>query len=200
MDINNCREHLRKAILAISPVHDKAIVELQQLFNYEQIKAGDFFCRAGDYSLYFAFICHGLFSSYYNDAKEKEHCTGLFTRNMFMLPLPSFIYRKPAFQFFQAIQDSAIIKCKYADIENIARKQSSVKDFLRILIDKEWIVRKELILAGKYIYDYQSRFQIFLDQYHEVISQIPVATISSYLSIPEKQLHKLMDKENLRAD
>lgn len=192
MNIGNCQEHLRKAILAISPVHEKALNDIQQLLIPETIPANEYFCKAGDYSLYFTYICHGLFRSYYRDSENKEHCTGFYCNHMFMLPLPAFLYRKPAFQFFQAIQDSTIIKMKYAEIENLARKQSSVLDFLRTLIDREWIIKKELTLAAKYIYNNETKYQLFLEQFQEQASQIPVEYISSYLNIPEKQLRKLI--------
>ena len=193
MDVDKCQENLRKAIIAISPVHENALNELRQFSIYKETGAKDFFCKAGDYSLYFAFVCSGIFKSYYCDIKGKEHCTGIFTQNMFMLPLPSFLYRKPAFQFFQAVTESVTINFKYADIENLSRKHLSVKHFLRTLIDREWILKKELMLAGKYIYDYRSRFTLFREQFKEHISQIPIDSISSYLNIPENQLRKLMD-------
>ena len=199
MDIDSCQEHLRKAILAISPVHKKALIDILQLLIPEKIAANEYFCKAGDYSLYFAYVCQGFFRSYYRDARNAEHCTGFYSHHMFMLPLPAFLYRKPTFQFFHAIQDSTIIKIKYADIENLARKQSSVYEFLRTLIDREWIIKKELILAEKYIYNHQTRYQLFSEQFQEQVSQIPTEYISSFLNIPEKQLRKLMDKENEKA-
>lgn len=193
MDIESCQEHIRKAILAISPVHEKALIDLQKLFIYEKINANEFFCKAGDYSLYFAYVCKGFFRSYYRDPHEKEHCTSIFAKSMFMLPLPSFLYRKPTFQFFQAIQESIIIKIKYAEIENFSRKESSVNDFLRALIDREWIIKKELSLSGKYIYNHRTRYNLFHEQFQDQVSSIPIEYISSYLSIPEKQLKKLME-------
>lgn len=195
MDIDTCKVHLRNAILAIYPVHEKALVDIQQLFIPETISAKEYFCKAGDYSLYFAFICDGLFQSFYRDTKNTEHCTGFYCNNMFMLPLPSFLYRKPVFQFFHAIKKSTLIKIKYADMENLARKHSSVNDFLRTLIDREWIVKKEQILAEKYLYDHQTRFQLFNERFRDQFQEIPIASISSFLNIPEKQLYKLIEKE-----
>jgi CRP-like cAMP-binding protein len=198
MDIGNCQDHLRKAILAISPVHEKAWHTIQKFIIPENIPANKYFCKAGDYSMYFSYICHGLFRSYYRDINNKEHCTGFYCNQMFMLPLPAFLYRKPAFQFFQAIQDSTIVKIKYAEIENLARKQSSVNDFLRTLIDREWIIKKELMLASKHIYNQQTRFQLFQEQYQTYVSHIPLEYISSYLNIPEKNLLKMIQQQKNR--
>lgn len=195
MDSNTWINHFRQAILANSPVHEKALTALQEVIIPENIKANDYFSKAGDYSLFFAYIGKGLFRSYYRDNKDKEHCTGFFSQNMFMLPLPSFLYRKPAFQFFQAIQDASIIKIKYADIEQLARKHPSLNDFLRTIIDREWIIKKELALASKYIYNHHTRFQLFLEQFRKQLAYIPVKYISSYLNIPEKQLGKFIEQE-----
>jgi len=189
------QEHLRKAILAITPVHEKALKEILNMGIQEEYAQYDFFCKAGDYSLYMAYIYQGIFRSFYSDTKGSENCTGFYGKFMFMLPLPAFIYRKPVFQSFQALQSSQIIKIKYAEIENLARQQSSVNDFLHTLIYREWIVRKELTLAAKYIYNVQTRFQLFADQFEEQIAQIPPEYISSYLNIPEKKILKMLDKE-----
>ncbi len=80
-------------------------------------------------------------------------------------------------------------------MENLARKHSSVNDFLRTLIDREWIVKKEQILAEKYLYDHQTRFQLFNERFRDQFQEIPIASISSFLNIPEKQLYKLIEKE-----
>jgi hypothetical protein len=192
MDKVSCNELLRKAALAISPVHDKPLTELLQLTVFENVSAGTYFCQAGDYSQYLAFICQGLFRSFYRDTRKNEYTTGFYADHMFMLPLPAFLYRKPNFQFFQALKDSTILKIKYPDIEALARKHPSVYAFLRTLIDREWIIKKELLIAGKYVYNPQTRYQLFMEQFREQVSQIPVAYISSYLDIPEKQLMKLM--------
>lgn len=135
MEADNCFQNLRKYILSTFSVNDNSLSELMEIFSETRISRRDFFGKEGDYSMNLAFICRGIFRSFYYDMKKNEVVKGFFCDDMFIVPLPPFIYRKPAYLNYQALTDTIVMQAKYSELEHLMRKHKSVNLFVRKLID-----------------------------------------------------------------
>ena len=97
MESGDCFQHLKSSILSVFPVDNTSLTELIDIFTPVTISKNDFFTKAGDYSSSFAYVCSGVMQSNYIGHTNNEVIKNLFIGNMFVLPLPSFIYRKPSY-------------------------------------------------------------------------------------------------------
>jgi hypothetical protein len=195
MENESCLQNLRKFILSVCSVSEKSLSDLLEIFSPGVVQKNDFFSSAGDYSTRLAFICQGLVRSFYVDLKGHELVKGFFSDNMFILPLPAYIYRKPTFINYQGLVDTKILYAKYSDLELLARKQRSIDRFVRQLIDREWIINKELHESGLYIYNAQTRYRIFASKFSKYLSSINPEFISSFLQIPLKQVIRFLHED-----
>ncbi len=184
-------KNLRRSILLSAALNERSLSELLKLFTIRQLRQDEFFLHAGEYPLYLAFIEQGIISSFYASLQGEIIIKGIFIPGMFALPLPAFLYRKPSFLSFQAITDTALFCAKYADLQALLKRNSAVHTFVRTLIDREWIVNREIHDAGLHVYNNRSRYNIFQSKYEGYINQIPATIIASYLNIPLKLLEKL---------
>ena len=184
-------ENLRKGILLSTAMSEKSLSELLKLFSSIILRTDDFFIRAGEYPLYLAFIVKGIVYSYYTDLHGNKTVKGIFIPGMYALPMPSFIFRNPSFMSFQAVNEAVIFRSKYSDIQLLSKKDRTVQFFLRSLIDREWIVNRELHDAGLHVYNYQSRYGLFREKFKDSAHLIPDDIVASYLDIPLKQLEKI---------
>lgn len=195
MESGDCFQHLKNSILSVFPVDHSSLTELLDIFIPVTLPSGAFFSKAGDYSSSFGFICRGAMKSYYTGHSNQEITKNLFADHNFVIPLPSFIYRKPSYLNFQAITEVEILQAKFSKLEELTLKYPSVNKFTRTLIDREWIVNRELQESGFHIYNFHTRFKLFLERYNKHIHLFNPETIASLLQIPLKQIEKLL-KEN----
>ena len=191
MDPEASMENLRNGVLLTASMSEKSLSEFLTLFSAFTLHPDDFFLRAGEYPLYLAFIEKGIVYAYYTDIQGKKIVKGIFTPGMFVLPMPSFIFRNPSFMSFQGVNETIGFRSKYSDLQMLSKTNGTVQSFLRLLIDREWIVNRELHDAGLHVYNYQSRFGLFREKYKDIVHLIPADIIASYLDIPLKQLEKL---------
>jgi len=191
MDPEASLENLRKIILLSSSLNEKSLSALLKSFTISGLQPDEFLLRAGEYPLYLAFIESGIVYSYYTNLQGNKIIRGIFVPGMFAMPLPSFVYRKPSFMTFQAITEATIFHAKYSDLLALSRTSTSIQLFLRSLIDREWVVNRELHDAGLHVYNPTSRYEIFHDKYKSFIQHIPVDIMASYLNISTKQLERL---------
>jgi hypothetical protein len=194
MENQSCLLNLRKFILSVCSVSEKSLSDLLETFSPGIVKKDDFFSSAGDYSTRLAFICQGLVRSFYVDLKGHELIKGFFSDNMFIMPLPAYIYRKPTFINYQSLVDTEILYAKYIDLEMLTRKHRSIDKFTRRLVDREWIINKEIHESGLYIYNAQTRYRIFASKFPKYLSSINPEFISSFLQIPLKQVIRFLQE------
>ena len=192
MDSEASMENLRKGVLLIASMSEKSLSEFLTLFSVFTLQHDDFFLRAGEYPLYLAFIEKGIVYAYYTDIQGNKIVKGIFTPGMFVLPMPSFIFRNPSFLSFQVVNGTVVFRSKYSDLQVLSKKDRTVQSFLRSLIDREWIVNREVHDAGLHVYNHSSRFGLFKEKYKDTAHLIPNDIIASYLDIPLKQLEKLL--------
>ena len=190
-------ENLRKTILLSTALNERSLSELQKLFTLNLMQENDFFLRSGEYPVHFAFVHQGVIKSFVTDQKGREIIRGFFVPGMFALPLPAFIYRKPSFLSFQAVTPCTILIAKYSDIQALAQNDHSIHLLVRLLIEKEWIVNRELHDAGLYVYNSQTRYRLFREKYRTFIDQIPDRLVGSFLNIPLNTLERIR-KESAR--
>jgi hypothetical protein len=191
---SDCLEHLKLSILSLVPMDNHSLADLLNIFVPATVQKNDYLCNAGDYSVHFAFICKGAMQSYYLDHLNHVWVKNYFIDNMFVIPLPSFIYRKPSFLNYKAISQVDLLVAKYSKLEELTIKEPSVSKFTRLLIDREWIVNKELYESGLHIYNNHTRFRIFFEKYHAYIDIMEPELISSFLHIPVKQVDKYIQE------
>lgn len=184
-------ENLRRAIRLSSNLDESSLSKVTKLFSAFSLQTNDYLLSAGEYPLYLAFVEKGIIVSYYTNLQEYRVIRGIYIPGVFVLPLPSFIYRKPSFMTFQAITGTFILRAKYADLQKLEKTNQTIHVFLKALIDQEWIINRELHDAGLHVYNHQTRYGLFHNKYKQYISQIPAEIIASYLNIPVKQLEKI---------
>ncbi len=194
MDPEASLENLRKIILLTSSLNERSLSELLKLFTFQGLKQEEFLLHSGEYPLYLAYIDRGIVYSYYTGLQGEEIIRGIYVTGMFALPLPPFIYRNPSFLTFRAVTDVNLFHARYSDIQALSGANKSVQTFIRTLIEREWIVNRELHDAGLHVYNYQSRYGLFHAKYESYLNRIPLKIVASYLNIPLKQLEKLQQQ------
>ncbi len=190
MPSSACGNDLRNFILSVSPVHEGALTHLLDAFSSVSMPANSFLSESGDYPSHMIYLCQGLVYSFYSDTRGTEHVRQIFAPHEIVMPMPSFLYRKPAFLNFRAITSCQVLRIRYSVLEELMQKHSSVRDFVRVLIEKEWIVGKSLAEASVFIYNVRTRYDMIKTRLGEHFAQIPPAILASVLQISEKQLSR----------
>jgi hypothetical protein len=192
MEKGDCFEHLKRSILSVVPIDNHSLSDLLDIFIPVTIAKDDYLCKAGDYSVFFAFVCKGAIQAFYPDHSNHVSVKSFFIDNMFVIPLPSFIYRKPSYLNYKAITEINLLQAKFSKLEELTLKLPGVARFVKLLIDREWIVNKELYESGLHIYNNHTRFRIFFEKYQSYLNILEPELISSYLNIPVKQIEKFI--------
>ena len=169
---------------------DSEINEFISLATISTIKKGDFFIKQDEICTTLSFVNFGIFRSFYYSNNDEE-ITYCFTfPNTLLVAYSSFITQNKSEENLQALTDSEIISISKKELENLAESNNKWLNFLKIIAEKEYVELE------KWIFNHQksNAQKRYLDLIHsnpQIVQQIPLHYIASYLGITQRHLSRI---------
>lgn len=176
------------SIYAQPPETEKLFV---QLFAPSNLKKGEFFVEEGTHSSKVAFIIEGVMRTFYRTPDGTEYNKTFFIENSFATSFAAVLQRTESHLNFQALTDCDILVADYYEIENLFEKHRSVETLVRIVMQNDWVIKKEQRELRLVLNDAEERYLYFQKEYPELENRIPQYHIASHLGITPIQLSRI---------
>ena len=169
---------------------DSEINEFISLATISTIKKGDFFIKQDEICTTLSFVNFGIFRSFYY-SKNDEEITYCFTfPNTLLVAYSSFITQNKSEENLQALTDSEIISISKNTLENLAKSNNKWLNFLKIIAEKEYIELEKWIFNHQKS-NAQKRYVDLIHSNPQIVQQIPLHYIASYLGITQRHLSRI---------
>lgn len=167
--------------------------ELWQLFansfDYAEYPKKSFLIREGEVENYLYFILDGGTSSFFvNDGREK--CLDLWFSDHFVSSYISFLTRQPSQVFIQALFPTKTLRIHYDVLQEFYRRSEESNKVGRLFAEGLYIARTQREIR----FLSQTAEERYLDLLHrqpELVQQLPVKIIASYLGIHSESLSRI---------
>lgn len=177
---------IREYLLGLRTFDNEELNFFVSKFSQKKIIRGELFIKEGETCKEVAFIETGIFRSYYIDGNENTFCFRF--PNTFLAPYASFITGKPSYESQQALTDASLWVASKDEIEGF-----SSPNFLRFL--KSIAENEYLDLEDRFFQLQKDSAQVrYLSLFHkepELIRDIPLHYIASYLGITQRHLCRI---------
>lgn len=184
---------LKEYILQFRPMSEASYGELENLLSEVRLSKGDVLITADvvDSNLYVSY--EGLLRGYYYDSKGNEVTEYFVTPGNLVAAMCSYFQGDPAFIQVEAITDAVLYSIPHDGIEDLCSRNIEVANWFRVvcldeLFGLEWKCR----IFGKE--DALSRYRSILQLRPEIIQNVSLKNISSYLKITQQSLSRLRAK------
>jgi CRP-like cAMP-binding protein len=169
---------------------DSEINEFISLATISTIKKGDFFIKQDEICTTLSFVNFGIFRSFYYSNNDEE-ITYCFTfPNTLLVAYSSFITQKKSEENLQALTDSEIISISKNTLENLAKSNNKWLNFLKIIAEKEYVELEKWIFNHQKS-NAQKRYVDLIHSNPQIVQQIPLHYIASYLGITQRHLSRI---------
>ncbi|RAJ94353.1 CRP-like cAMP-binding protein [Larkinella arboricola] len=158
-------------------------------FEYVTYPKKSFLIRAGELENYLYFIVEGGTSSFF--AKEgREMCLDLWFADHFVSSYVSFLTRQPSQIFIQALFPTKALRIHYDVLQAFYRQDEESNKVGRLFAEGLYISRtqREIRFLSQTA---EERYLDLLQRQPELIQQLPVKTIASYLGIHPESLSRI---------
>ncbi|WKN43440.1 Crp/Fnr family transcriptional regulator [Tunicatimonas pelagia] len=163
---------------------------LEKHFNLQELRAGEYFVKEGQYSKHIGYVEAGLLHSYQIDRTGDTVTTNFFLPEAFCGSFFSFYRHAPALDSVKAITEARIHTIGYDQLQALFREDLGINQLGRLAIE-EVCIEKDIRLTKMLKLDAKDRYLWFIKEYPAVVEKSPLKFIASYLGMKPESLSRI---------
>ena len=185
---------LRDYLERIVPIPDLEWRRLQASLSSLKLKRADYFVSAENTAKDIGFVLSGLLKKFYRTTDGKEFIKDFSPERRLVTAYSSLLQNKPARLNIQAIEPTKLLVIPFKKFKLLYEYHPCWQELGRKIAENLFIEREqreyELLL-----FPAKERYDIFLQQYPDLLTRVPQYEIASYLGISPISLSRLVGKK-----
>jgi CRP-like cAMP-binding protein len=158
-------------------------------FSIKEIAKGDYWVTEGTISNNIAYIKKGLFRTFYlKDGNEINTCFCM--ENSITTSHESFIHKKPATEYIQALEDTIIITLSHKNLLKLYKSSTKWIELSRVLTEVECTRLSQRVKALSFETAKEKYLHLVASQ-PEIIQRVAIQHIASYLGVSRETLSRV---------
>lgn len=172
---------------------DSEIAEFTSILKITRVKKRQFIIQPGFVSEYRNYIVKGAVRVFYLDDLGKEHTVSIGVEDWFFTDFTSYLNRRPAKYFAEALEDSVIIQMKYEDVEELCERIHGLCQYFRLFIEKALSYSNERVISN-ISKTSEERYWDYVNKYPQIANRVPQYVLASYLGISPESISRIRSK------
>lgn len=185
-------EHFLKINAIILQLEGETLAALEDVAKVKTYKKGDFLLYQGEVCRYSFWIESGIARKFYLN-EGKELTTEFLFENDLAVAFSSYVTQEPSMEFIQAMTDVSVSSIDKSAFQRIKTKFPQLIE-LDLLMTEYYTMWLEKRLFDFHTLDASTRYAQLLRDQPNMIKQIPLTYISSYLGISLETLSRIRAK------
>lgn len=159
----------------------------------KSVNKGEYLLQAGDSTLEFGIILHGIFRLYYTDKNGKEQIKSFRRDGELLGAYAEILLNIPSRTYIQAMEASRVVLINKDDFLTFYSKHSCWLVLGRIVAEKHFLAKEQREFEFLQL-DVMGRYKKFCEDYGPLVGKIPQHQIASYLGITPVALSRVLSK------
>lgn len=189
----NAQEILSSIIQSVTNIPTSQFEIFSDLCRIQTYGKGERFIDEGEIPNKFAFNLSGLFRYYYTDMNGNEYTKGFFPERSVLSAYSAMIQNRGSYFAIESLEDSTIAIISYNDWKRLLAEHECWKSFLIAMLEKGYCV-KESREREFLLFDAETRYKSFLQNFPGLEKRIKQHYIASYLGITPVALSRIRNK------
>ncbi|GAA4406561.1 Crp/Fnr family transcriptional regulator [Nibrella viscosa] len=182
-------DRLKSSLERLLPLTRDEFVYFVTLLTSRKLAKHEFFLRAGEVGREIAFINQGCLRYYY--LKDGNEFNGqFFFEGSWIGDYQSFLTGRPSIQYFDALEDSALLVMQYHDLQKLYTELPKFERFGRVLAENV-VIGSQRRTASLLFDTPEERYLKLIQERPKVVERIPLHHIASYLGIKPESLSRI---------
>jgi CRP-like cAMP-binding protein len=163
---------------------------MQESFVFESINKKEFLVKANQVSTDFYFIMSGYLRTFYTTQEGEEITTDLFHKGEMVASMYSILKKVPAYEYIQCITDVKLFRISEAKFEELSSQNPKWLQ-LALKLMKGLLLKKEERINDFAKLNAHERYKKLLTQSPDIVQNVPVHYIASYLGVQPQSLSRI---------
>lgn len=165
--------------------------------SVRNLSKGEVMLRPGNVCNHVSYMNYGLIRSYYL-VDGKEMITAFFPEDCYFSDYESFLTRKPAVMYSEAIEATEVVDITYDDLQWLYSTYPQCERVGR-LVAEDLFVHLSTRNMSFLMETPEQRYLRFLDEYASMVQRIPQYMIASYLGITPEALSRIRSRMSKKS-
>lgn len=184
------RKEIRDLIRQYAPITDDDLALLFSKFRRVEYAKGDIIIAAEKISGEVFLIESGLMRAYFWDAKGNEVTQFFGLEGDLFASMFCYFKGEPAYMQYEAVSDMVMHSIDRTEIEALCRQNLGISNLFRIIcIEQLYCLERRCKIFGKD--DALSRYLSLINARPQIVKEVPLKHIASYLGITQQSLSRL---------
>jgi len=167
------------------------------LLKQKQVSKKQFILKEGQPCKYISFVHSGTLRAYHLDKEGRESTIMFAVADWWITDMYCFINKLPAMLNIETVETSSIFQLQKDDLDRLYIKVPKFERFFRIIMQNAYI-REQLRVIQNLSLSAEERYDNFLSKYPQVVKQVTLKQIASYLGITPEFLSAIRANKNRR--
>jgi len=170
------------------------ISAFESFWTEKTLEKGDYLLRNGDTCRYDSYVVSGALKAFYINADNgNEEILFFAIDDWWASDLNSFSKQRPSIYNIQAIEKTTILQISYYSFQQLLAEIPSLERYFRIILEGYLGTLQKRIIYNN-VYDAESRYFAFLENYPKIASKVPQYLIASYLGVSAEFISRIKKK------
>ncbi|SNR17215.1 putative transcriptional regulator, Crp/Fnr family [Tenacibaculum jejuense] len=171
-------------------MQDEKAAKIASFFEMETLNKGDLIIREGKTSKKSYFLESGIIRCYIIDLNGEEVTTRFYSAPDFLNDYLSFFKQKPSEENYEVLLDCKAWSINLENVQYCFHNIPEFREWGRMLLTLNYVkMHKHMISFHKHTA--QERYENLLKNHPEIIQNIPLKIIASYLGITKYSLSRI---------
>ncbi|WP_341836516.1 Crp/Fnr family transcriptional regulator [Chitinophaga pollutisoli] len=145
----------------------------------------------GDTCRYDSYVVSGALKAFYiNTDNGKEEILFFAIDDWWASDLDSFSKQKPSIYNIQAIERTTVLQISHYAFQQLLAELPCLERYFRLILESYLGVLQKRIIYNN-VYDAESRYVAFLENYPTIASKVPQYLIASYLGVSAEFISRI---------
>lgn len=188
--MENERNLLINFIKATFPIAEFAAKTIADNFDKIEYKKNDFILKEGKICSDYLFLESGFMRAFVYDIEGNQVTTGFFSPQQMVFEVASYFQRTPTKENIQALTDCVGWVGNYEQFQYLFHSLPEFREFGRTILVNGFVALKERTLS-MINQKAEERYELLLKSNPEIIQNVPLKYIASYLGITDTSLSRI---------
>ena len=163
-------------------LNNEEITFFISLLKEKQVAKKEFILKEGQVCKYINFVNTGTLRAFHLDTEGKESTIMFAIADWWITDMYCFINKLPAMLNIEAVEASVIFQLEKNNLDSLYNAIPKFERFFRIIFQNAYI-REQLRVIQNLSLSAEERYDNFLTKYPQIVKQVTLKQIASYLGI-----------------
>ncbi len=181
---------LQDFLKKLNPMSDKSADYITTFFNEEIFNKNDLLVKEGKTSKKSYFLETGIIRCYIIDLNGEEVTTRFYSAPDFLNDYLSFFKQEPSEENYEALTNCKVWSIDHKNVQYCFHNIPEFREWGRMLLTLNYVkMHKHMISFHKYTA--QERYENLIQKHPEIIKNVPLKIIASFLGITKFSLSRI---------